>query len=153
MCMHVFGLYIIKLQWTEQQNFPKLHCSEQNINKGTQGHFFWPKLCILLVVHWPNHGPGDDVEQGANTNNTYIYIHIYTYACIYFHIHAYAYNRYTLNAKVNHMEPFSKHPSQSHANTNIYQQYIHIHTYTYAYTYIYLHIYMHIYPYTWIYIQ
>jgi hypothetical protein len=50
----------------------KLHCSERSINKGTQGHFvlakrfFYCSFLNLLVVNWPNHGPGVDVEQGAS---------------------------------------------------------------------------------------
>ncbi len=83
---------------------------------------------------------------------TYIYMHILSYTCIYMHIHAYAYNRYnryTLNAKVNHKEPFSKHPSQSHANTNIYQQYIHIPWHTYTYIYLHIYAYIHIPAYTY----
>ncbi len=65
---------MIKLRRTQQQSFPKLHCNEQNINKGKKGHSFGKfflfivhfSVGILLVVHWPNHGPGFDVEQGAS---------------------------------------------------------------------------------------
>jgi hypothetical protein len=60
-----------KLQSTQQQSFFKLHSSEYTINKGTQGHFILAKknCCLFLnhlVVHWPNHGPGVDVKQGAS---------------------------------------------------------------------------------------
>ncbi len=161
MYLHVLGLYIILLQWTEQQSFPKLHCSEQNVKRAHRDTFSAQNFvycsflsghpsCSPLAKSWPRSWcrTGGKYKQ-------YIDIHTYTYTCIYFHIHAYTciyMHMHTIdthwtpksitwnlspNTQVNHMQI----PTYTN-NTYIY---IHIHTYTF--------IYMHIYPYTCIYIQ
>ena len=52
----------------------KLYCSGQYVYKSTQIHIVCQETLFnaqssedtLLVVNWPNHGPGVDVEQGAS---------------------------------------------------------------------------------------
>ncbi len=72
--MHVFGQYMIvytaaKLPETVLHALP---CSTKYVYKSTQGHFsqvlFIAHISVgtLVVVHWPNHSQGVDVEQGAS---------------------------------------------------------------------------------------
>ncbi len=65
MYMHVFWQYMIELHWIQQQPSLKLYCSGQNVNKGTQGHFWQFRIyfycsslsghfsCSRLAKSWP----------------------------------------------------------------------------------------------------